>query len=88
MSKMIHKNTTIPTKFSQIFSTAEDNQQTVTIKVFQGDGAGALYAVVCSDVPPTGTAEERKPFQRLTEISSFNPRQLLFSEGPESGGTS
>ncbi|KAI3611153.1 Chaperone protein DnaK (plasmid) [Cupriavidus necator H850] len=37
MSKMITKNTTIPTKFSQVFSTAEDNQAAVTIKVYQGE---------------------------------------------------
>ena len=37
VSKMIHKNTTIPTKFSQTFSTAEDNQPAVTIRVFQGE---------------------------------------------------
>ena len=37
MSKMITKNTTIPTKFSQVFSTADDNQPAVTIKVFQGE---------------------------------------------------
>lgn len=37
MTKMVKKNTTIPTKFSEIFSTAEDNQATVTIKVFQGE---------------------------------------------------
>ena len=37
MTKMIQKNTTIPTRFSQVFSTAEDNQPAVTIKVFQGE---------------------------------------------------
>jgi molecular chaperone DnaK len=37
MTKMITKNTTIPTKFSQVFSTADDNQPAVTIKVYQGE---------------------------------------------------
>jgi molecular chaperone DnaK len=37
MTKMIAKNTTIPTKFAQVFSTADDNQPAVTIKVFQGE---------------------------------------------------
>ncbi len=37
MTKMIQKNTTIPTKFSQVFSTADDSQPAVTIKVFQGE---------------------------------------------------
>jgi molecular chaperone DnaK len=34
---MIKKNTTIPTKFAQVFSTADDNQPAVTIKVYQGE---------------------------------------------------
>jgi molecular chaperone DnaK len=37
MSKLIQKNTTIPTKQSQVFSTADDNQPAVTIKVHQGE---------------------------------------------------
>jgi molecular chaperone DnaK len=37
MTKMITKNTTIPTKFAQVFSTADDNQPAVTIKVYQGE---------------------------------------------------
>lgn len=37
MTKLIQKNTTIPTKASQVFSTAEDNQSAVTIHVLQGE---------------------------------------------------
>lgn len=37
MTKMIPRNTTIPTKKSQVYSTAADNQTTVSIRVFQGE---------------------------------------------------
>jgi molecular chaperone DnaK len=37
MTKLINKNTTIPTKAQQVFSTADDNQSAVTIRVFQGE---------------------------------------------------
>jgi molecular chaperone DnaK len=57
MTKMIQKNTTIPTRFSQVFSTADDNQPAVTIKVFQGEreiaaGNKALGEFNLEGIPP------------------------------------
>ena len=56
-TKLIEKNTTIPTKKEQVFSTAEDNQPAVTIKVFQGERAMArdnksLGQFDLKDIPP------------------------------------
>ena len=42
-TKLIERNTTVPTKKSQVFSTAEDNQAAVTIRVFQGEREMAAY---------------------------------------------
>lgn len=58
MTKMIQKNTTIPTKFAQVFSTAEDNQPAVTIKVYQGEremavGNKALGEFNLEGIPPS-----------------------------------
>lgn len=60
MSKMIAKNTTIPTKFSQVFSTAEDNQAAVTIKIYQGEremaiGNKALGEFNLEGIPPAAS---------------------------------
>ena len=57
MTKLIQKNTTIPTKASQIFSTADDNQSAVTIHVLQGEremasGNKSLGQFNLTDIPP------------------------------------
>ena len=57
MTKLIQKNTTIPTKANQVFSTAEDNQTAVTVHVLQGEremaaGNKSLGRFDLSDIPP------------------------------------
>ncbi|MDH5535871.1 MAG: molecular chaperone DnaK [Betaproteobacteria bacterium] len=57
MTKLIQKNTTIPTKANQVFSTAEDNQTAVTIHVLQGEremarGNKSLGQFNLTDIPP------------------------------------
>src|SRR5213075_912979 len=58
MTKLIQKNTTIPTKAQQVFSTAEDNQNAVTIHVLQGErdvasGNKSLGQFNLTDIPPS-----------------------------------
>ncbi len=57
MTKLIPKNTTIPTRASQVFSTADDNQNAVTIHVLQGEremasGNKSLGQFNLTDIPP------------------------------------
>ncbi|OYW39647.1 MAG: molecular chaperone DnaK [Hydrogenophilales bacterium 12-61-10] len=57
MTKLIPKNTTIPTKASQVFSTADDNQSAVTVHVLQGErevasGNKSLGQFNLSEIPP------------------------------------
>ena len=58
MTKLIQKNTTIPTKAAQVFSTADDNQSAVTIHVLQGErelsaGNKSLGQFNLTDIPPS-----------------------------------
>jgi molecular chaperone DnaK len=57
MTKLINKNTTVPTKATQVFSTADDNQTAVTIHVLQGEremaaGNKSLGQFNLTDIPP------------------------------------
>jgi molecular chaperone DnaK len=55
-TRLIERNTTIPTKKSQVFSTAEDNQQAVTIKVYQGEREMAADNKLLGNFDLTGIA--------------------------------
>jgi molecular chaperone DnaK len=60
MSKLIQKNTTIPTKHSQVFSTAEDNQPAVTIKAYQGERDFVQYNKLLGEFNLEGIAPARR----------------------------
>jgi molecular chaperone DnaK len=68
MTKLIDKNTTIPTKHSQVFSTAEDNQTAVTVHVLQGerDMATANKSLARFDLAGIGAAPRGMPQIEVT----------------------
>ena len=68
MSKLINKNTTIPTKASQVFSTAEDNQPAVTVKAFQGEREFVQYNKLLGEFNLEGIAPARRGTPQI-EIS-------------------
>ena len=60
MTKLIQKNTTIPTKASQTFSTAEDNQPAVTVKAFQGEREFVQHNKLLGEFNLEGIAPARR----------------------------
>jgi len=68
MTKLIEKNTTIPTKAAQVFSTAEDNQTAVTVHVLQGerDIASANKSLARFDLAGIGAAPRGMPQIEVT----------------------
>jgi molecular chaperone DnaK len=65
MTKLIQKNTTIPTKHSQTFSTAEDNQPAVTIKAYQGEREFVQHNKLLGEFSLEGIAPARRGMPQI-----------------------
>jgi molecular chaperone DnaK len=77
MSKLIQKNTTIPTKQSQVFSTAEDNQPAVTIKVFQGERELVQYNKLLGEFNLEGIAPARRGMPQIEVTLDIDANGIL-----------
>jgi molecular chaperone DnaK len=77
MAKLITKNTTIPTKKSQVFSTAEDNQPAVTIKVFQGERELVQYNKLLGEFNLEGIAPARRGVPQVEVTLDIDANGIL-----------
>ena len=89
MTKLIEKNTTIPTKAAKVFSTADDNQTAVTIHVLQGErerGAGQQVArQVRPDRYPAGAARHAAGRGHLRHRCQRHPERVGQGQGHRQG---
>jgi molecular chaperone DnaK len=77
MTKMIPKNTTIPTKHSQVYSTAEDNQPAVTIKCFQGEREMAVANKLLGEFNLEGIAPAQRGMPQIEVTFDIDANGIL-----------
>jgi molecular chaperone DnaK len=76
-AKLINKNTTIPTKGQQIFSTAEDNQPAVTIKAFQGERELVQYNKLLGEFNLEGIPPARRGMPQIEVIFDIDANGIM-----------
>jgi molecular chaperone DnaK len=85
MAKIIQKNTTIPTKGQQIFSTAEDNQPAVTIKVLQGERELCQHNKLLGEFNLEGIAPARRGMPQIEVTFDIDANGIMHISAKDKG---
>ncbi len=84
-TRMIDRNTTIPTKKSQVYSTAEDNQQAVTIRVFQGEREMAADNKLLGQFDLVGIPPARRGIPQIEVIFDIDANGIVHVTAKDKG---